>query len=208
MQRQAPFFPGRLEERTMEAFKIVLLSIAAAVLYGVLHDQITARVCVEYFTIGHPPIFATEDPTLLALGWGVIATWWVGLFLGLPLALAARAGSRPRLSAGQLLRPLLILLGCVGLTALCAGVAGYWIGQSGSVRLPPPLFDKIPASKHAAFLADLGAHLASYLFGFLGELRSGHGHGFDAVNSRGANSLPRALDGLSGRYNHLDGTRL
>jgi hypothetical protein len=28
-------------------------------------------VCVEYFTIGHQPIFHTDDPTLLAFGWGV-----------------------------------------------------------------------------------------------------------------------------------------
>src|SRR3954451_19765307 len=63
----------------MQALAIVLLSILAAVLYGIVHDQVTARICVEYFTIGHPPVFDTESPTLLGLGWGVIATWWVGL---------------------------------------------------------------------------------------------------------------------------------
>jgi hypothetical protein len=59
----------------IESLKIILLCIVAAIVYGILHDQVTARVCVEYFTIGHPPIFHTDDPTLLALGWGVIATW-------------------------------------------------------------------------------------------------------------------------------------
>ena len=54
----------------VETVKIVLLCIAAAVVYGILHDQVTARVCVEYFTIGHPPVFNTDSPTLLALGWG------------------------------------------------------------------------------------------------------------------------------------------
>ena len=54
-------------------FRIVLLSIASAIGYGILHDQVTARVCVEYFTIGHPPVFSTDSPTLLALGWGTIA---------------------------------------------------------------------------------------------------------------------------------------
>jgi len=66
----------------VEHFKIILLCLAAALVYRILHDQITARVCVEYFTVFHPPIFATHSPTLLALGWGVIATWWVGLLLG------------------------------------------------------------------------------------------------------------------------------
>jgi hypothetical protein len=87
---------------------IIVLCIVAAVIYGVVHDQITARICVEYFTIGHPPVFGTDDPTLLGLGWGVIATWWVGLILGVLLALSSRVGSWPQLSAKQLVRPLAI----------------------------------------------------------------------------------------------------
>src|SRR4029077_1503393 len=80
----------------IENLKIILLCVAAAIAYGVAHDQITARVCLEYFTVFHPPVFATQSPTALALGWGVIATWWCGLLLGLLLALAARSGSRPK----------------------------------------------------------------------------------------------------------------
>jgi hypothetical protein len=40
----------------MESVKIIALCVGAAIAYGVLQDQVTARVCVEYFTIGHPPI--------------------------------------------------------------------------------------------------------------------------------------------------------
>lgn len=50
----------------MESLKIILLYILAAIVYGICHDQVTARVCVEYFTIGHPPIFHTDSPTLKA----------------------------------------------------------------------------------------------------------------------------------------------
>lgn len=74
------------------ALRIVRLAGAASVVYGILHDQVTARVCVEYFTIGHPSIFGTEDPTLLGIGWGILATWWAGPLLGVPPALAARWG--------------------------------------------------------------------------------------------------------------------
>ena len=80
----------------MQFIAIVALCVLAAVTYGVIHDQVTARVCVEYFTIGHPPIFGTDDPTLLGIGWGVLATWWVGVILGIPLAAAARLGNRPK----------------------------------------------------------------------------------------------------------------
>src|ERR1700752_554669 len=91
----------------MQSVKIVFFCMLAAVGYGIVHDQFTARVCVEYFTIGHPPIVNTDSPTLLGLGWGVLATWWVGLFLGIPLAVAARVGNRAKLSSGQLVRPVL-----------------------------------------------------------------------------------------------------
>ena len=81
----------------MESLKIVLVCIAAAVLYGIVHDQFTARACIEYFTVFHPPVFRTQSPTLLGFGWGIIATWWVGAILGVLLALTARAGPRPKL---------------------------------------------------------------------------------------------------------------
>src|SRR5205807_5904962 len=96
----------------MEFVKINLLCILAAICYGIVHDQVTARICVEYFTIGHPPIFGTDDPTLLGIGWGVVATWWVGLILGLGLAFAARVGPRPKRDAGSLVKPISRLL-CV-----------------------------------------------------------------------------------------------
>jgi len=155
----------------MASLKIVLLCIVSAVVYGILHDQVTARVCVEYFTIGHPPIFGgTHSPTLLALGWGIIATWWVGLPLGVILAAAARLGSWPRRSARQMLPPLLLLLLIMGLLAVIAGITGYWCARQNTVWLLEPLASAVPPDHHAAFLADLWAHLSSYASGVLGGL--------------------------------------
>jgi len=64
----------------MQFTRIVLTCVVASVLYGILHDQVTAHICVEYFSVFHSPVFPTESPTLLALGWGVIATWWMRHF--------------------------------------------------------------------------------------------------------------------------------
>jgi hypothetical protein len=149
---------------------IILLCIVSAVVYGVVHDQITARICVEYFTIGHPPVFGTDDPTLLGLGWGVIATWWVGLILGVPLALYSRLGSWPKLTAGRLVRPVATMLAVVGVLAAVAGIVGHVAATRGSVWLVEPLASSVPADRHVAFLTDLWAHLASYLGGFLGGI--------------------------------------
>ncbi len=154
----------------MQAIAVIALCIAASVVYGILHDQVTARVCVEYFTIGHPPIFDTESPTLLAFGWGIIATWWVGLGLGIPLAIAARAGARPKRGAPSIVRPIAMLLLVMAACALLAGTAGFLLAQSGAVYLMEPMASLIPRERHARFLADLWAHSASYLVGFVGGI--------------------------------------
>jgi hypothetical protein len=146
------------------------MCMSAAVVYGVVHDQVTARVCVEYFTVGHPPVFSTEDPTLLGLGWGVIATWWVGLLMGLGLAVAARAGGRPPRSVRSLVRPVLGLLAVAGGCAVVMGVVGYCLAEGGVVRLDKPLTWEVPREKHSRFLADLWAHTTSYAVGFGGGL--------------------------------------
>lgn len=159
---------GVLEE-IMEFLKIWLLCIIAAIVYGIVHDEITARVCVEYFTIGHPPVFHTSSPTLLGLGWGVIATWWMGAFLGFVLALSARLGSDPKIGIGDLLRPTLVLLVLMGVSALCAGVVGGILAARGVI----PLRDWeqiLGRDKAVRFIADFCAHFTSYLVGFCGGI--------------------------------------
>jgi hypothetical protein len=152
----------------MQSIAIIALCIGMAVIYGILHDQVTARVCVEYFTIGHPPVFDTDSPTLLGLGWGIIATWWVGAVLGYALALAARAGRRPKRGVRSLVRPIFNLLLVMGVGALIAGLVGFALATSGAVYLLEPLATDVPRPRHARFLADLWAHSASYFVGFVG----------------------------------------
>ncbi|MGB7665981.1 MAG: hypothetical protein WBL66_01850, partial [Candidatus Acidiferrales bacterium] len=53
---------------SVESLKIIALAVAAAIAYGIVHDQVTIRVCPEYFTVAHPHIFRTGSLTLIALG--------------------------------------------------------------------------------------------------------------------------------------------
>lgn len=149
---------------------ILILSVGAACLYGVLHDLVTANVCVEYFTIGHPPLLPTTSPFLLALGWGVVATWWMGVLLGIPLATAARAGAWPRMSASDLLRPLAFVLVSMGVAAALWGLAGYGLASLGWVRLPQSIQAGVPSQAHVRFLAVWWAHQTSYVAGTLGGI--------------------------------------
>lgn len=154
----------------IEHAKVILLCIVAAVVYGILHDQITARICLEYFTVFHPPVFSTQSPTLLAFGWGVIATWWVGLFLGLLLTLAARAGSRPKLTAATLVHPIGRLFTVMASSAFIAGVVGFLLATYGLAREPVWMAPALSSSTYPRFMADWFAHIASYASGVLGGI--------------------------------------
>ncbi len=154
----------------MEFLKIWMLCIVAAVVYGIVHDQITARVCVEYFSVAHPMILPVTSATLLGLEWGILATWWVGCGLGVLLAASARVGSLPSLSARDVSHPIRLLLLSMACGALLAGVAGFLLTKAGLISLQGPLSEAVPRWKHARFMADAWAHLASYFIGCCGGL--------------------------------------
>ena len=161
---------GAVHTDAVEFAKIVLLSVVAAVGYGIVHDQVTARVCIEYFTVFHPPVFHTNNPTLLGLGWGIIATWWMGAFLGVLLAIAARAGGGPKFTARMLGRPVLKLLGMMLVSAAIFGCAGYILASRGAIAPPNLVSEMLAPASYPAFMADWWAHITSYAVGGVGGL--------------------------------------
>lgn len=164
----AVWLVGLLLFRAPEGVRIVLVSILLAVLYGIVHDQITARISIEYFTIGHPRLFTRDDPTPHALAWGVIATWWVGLILGVGLALAARRGAAPRIGLAELVRPLLILLGAMAASACASALVARFGAERGWFVLFGELARRVPRERQVDFITAGGAHGASYVVGFAG----------------------------------------
>jgi hypothetical protein len=160
--------------KAMEGVKIVVLCVLAAIVYGILHDVVTANLCVEYFSVFHPNIFHTSSPWLLALGWGVIATWWMGLFLGPIIAGASRAGILPKLGWRDLVNPLATVLTCAYACAFIGGLVGYFIVR----RIPDWIYENVPSmqgvrfppEKERLFTADLFAHNTSYAVTTIGAL--------------------------------------
>lgn len=145
--------------------------VLLAVAFGIAHDLVTAHLCLEYFTVGHdPPPFLPHRPLVMALFYGVFATWWVGVLLGCPLALAAQVGSRPPVPPASLRGPVMrLLVGLYGL-AVVAGLTGYALASLRWVYLVEPFASRVPLGHQAAFLACGFAHAASYLGGFAGGL--------------------------------------
>ncbi len=63
------------------AAKVVGLTAAM----GVALDLVTAHVAVEYFTVHHPHVVDSKSPIVMALIWGIGASWWFGLIAAIPL---------------------------------------------------------------------------------------------------------------------------
>jgi hypothetical protein len=154
----------------LKTLGIVLLCVGAAIVYGIIHDQITSRICVEYFTIGHVDLFQTADPTLLGIGWGIAATWWAGLFLGMGVAYAARHGTREPRPIASLIRPVITLMAITGACAAIAGMVGYASASAHLITLTGAMAEEVPPARHIAFLTDLWIHNASYDVGFIGGI--------------------------------------
>ncbi len=154
----------------MRTAKIILLSTAAATAYGVAHDQITARLCVEYFTIAHPPLFHTSSPTVLGICWGIAATIGVGALLGTLLALVTQSERLPPVPIRRLLKSILGLLAVMAISAALAGVVGFELSRSAIVGLPASLAELVPRGQHDRFMAVWFAHGASYFVGIAGGL--------------------------------------
>ncbi|MFO0935560.1 MAG: hypothetical protein U0798_03470 [Gemmataceae bacterium] len=98
---------------------IVLGSIGFACALGIGVDSITANVAVEYFSVHHPRIVPSENPWILALAWGVAASWWFGLIAGLIVAFINHRRAEP-LAPRRILR--WNLIACVTIWALMLAV--------------------------------------------------------------------------------------
>lgn len=152
----------------MTTVKIIISTLIVAISYGIIHDMITAHLCVEYFTIGHPKIIESESPVLLALIWGIIATWWVGLPMGLLIAGFSQLGKKPKLEYREVMKLIIRLILMMFGIALFAGVVGYFLTELNVIHLVSRLAEQMDSTNHSKFLATGWAHTSSYLSGIIG----------------------------------------
>lgn len=150
-------------------FRFAALGVTAGVTYGILQDQVSARLCPEYFTILHPPITGHTNPTLLGIAWGFLGTWWAGLFLGYIAGLIAGLGTLPKLAPREIIRPLLVLMGGIAAAVAVMGATVYWHAEMFGVSLDPELGKILPSQRHRALLIVACYHFVGYVAAFGGS---------------------------------------
>jgi len=151
------------DHKALVGLKTVLLCTGLAIAYGLIHDQFSIRICPAYLMDYHPQIIPSDNPTVVALAWGVVATWWAGAFIGCILSMAALLGSWPCAPWKAVVRVAganTILTGlCAASVALCIHVLpGNWC--------PSFVEESDPAFRHA-FAVCWWMHTTSYFAGAL-----------------------------------------
>lgn len=138
--------------------------------FGVGMDQVSARLCPEYFTVLHNPIPGLTSPTLVGLVWGVLGAAGGGLIFGYAAGLAATAGPLPPWPVRRLVRPMLLTVVGVGTVVAITGL-GVWHTASGlGVRLDGVYAEAIPPERHAATVTVASYHVAAYLSSIAGSV--------------------------------------
>ncbi|MGC8551630.1 MAG: hypothetical protein ACP5O7_02070 [Phycisphaerae bacterium] len=149
---------------------IVALCVLCGVGYGIIHDEITARICPQYFNVDHPAlgwpaVFHSRSPTVLGLAWGIVATAPLVTFFGVMLALAAQAGRWPQVAPRVLALPLVIGLLFMAACAVAGGLSGHRVRLASAHALSASAVRFKNISNIVGERTDFYAHAASYLAG-------------------------------------------
>jgi len=150
--------------------RATILGVAMLTGYGMLMDQVSVRLCPEYFTVLHNPIPGLTDPTLLGLAWGFLGAAGGGVAMGYVAGLTATDGRKPPLATRELIRPMLLL---VGGTAVATAVTGAIVAIHAAtfeIHLDPLFAKRIPVERHRSLFTVACYHAAAYASAILGSV--------------------------------------
>jgi hypothetical protein len=141
------------------------MGIASSIAYGIVHDQITIRICPDYLLVWHPKLLSTNNLTLVALAWGVVATWWMGAFLGLIVGLGATAGRPPFAAKPAIFKAYIWVMAATGLCAALAGIVTWRLGLLAPSFIEGPEISGLSLDDRHRFMIAWVVHNTSYNIG-------------------------------------------
>jgi len=152
---------------------IIVLAPLIGGIYGIIHDQITYSIAPEYYTkfkfiqfgfvdIGNEAVL--PNPRLAVAGVGFLATWWMGLPIGLILGLVGLVHKDSKQMFKVTMSAILVTVIIAFATGLIGLVYGkFYLADVGvSWWLPDHLIDK------GNFIAVGSMHNFSYIGGLTG----------------------------------------
>lgn len=131
---------------------------------GIAVDLVTAHVAVEYFTVHHPKVVESQEPLVMALVWGVGASWWFGLGAGLVLAWVHHRLPRP-MPPSDVLRTVARACAAIWVAMMVVLVATYLLTLLVPIDQRRESFESDRRIMSVAI-----AHMTEYVFGAVGVL--------------------------------------
>lgn len=162
---------------------ILIIALILGGIYGIVHDQITYSISEEYYTkfkfiqfglenwgmgqnIGtlKTPEIELDNPRLGASIVGTLATWWVGLIIGIFLSLIGLIHRNGKEMFNTTLKAFVVTTGI----ALLTGLVGLLYGKIFLVENPPNWFLPDNVIERGNFIMVGSMHNFSYLGGLIG----------------------------------------
>lgn len=153
---------------------IVILSIIFASLFGILHDQVTYRICNEYFTkfkfiqfgLTESDNTTVANPLVAVSIVGVLATWWVGIFIGIILGSTGLIFPDHR----KMLQATLYALWLTFLITILLSFTGFIIGRFYLIKTGVSWWQPEHLINKDGFIIAGSIHNFSYLGGLAGMI--------------------------------------
>ena len=148
----------------------LILACVLAGIYGGLHNQISYSVSPEYFHDFKFRQFRIETQFQNRIGATIVgwrASWWMGLYLGVPLGFLALFIHDPAKSLSEFIKTALIVLAITFATGMVALFVSFFTVQG---DLLPAWTDRFNLIKPVRFARAGTMHNFSYLGGMIGFL--------------------------------------
>ena len=156
---------------------LILSSCLLGGLYGILHDQLTYTISPEYYTkfkfyqfglmdIGNEAIF--PNPRIEVSFVGFLATWWMGLPIGITLGLVGLIHKDRRIMFAKTFKSFFITIIIAFVTGLTGLVYGYLFLADKSLTEFPNWYIPDNLINFDDFIAVGSMHNFSYIGGLIG----------------------------------------
>lgn len=147
-----------MDSASRRFLKTVLGSTALSCVLGISLDIVTANVAVDYFSVHHPKIVPTENPWLLALAWGVAASWWAGAIAGFVVAAVNLRREQP-LEPARILKWMAVACATLWAIMISILIAVMALSSAIPVKIRPATFES-----DRRLVAVAMAHQFEYVF--------------------------------------------
>jgi hypothetical protein len=157
--------------RKIPRFQAMLLGIGIMSAFGMILDQISVRLCPEYFTALHSPIVGLTEPTLLGMAWGFLGSWWGGALWGYLAGVIATSETQfPPFTVRNLIRPMLVTISFVAIVTTITGLTVWRHAEMFEIHFVGWLTTAVPVERQKNAFIVACYHFSAYISAIVGGM--------------------------------------